>query len=324
MPTNVSTDAPQPILRRVDHFIIRVADPHYDRLYRRLSETFALPTPWPVTQQPGFKSGGIFTGNVDFEILRVGDRDSVGRDAPAMARLYGIVFESHSPFDDFDDDLEQLARRGIPYIPNPYVINEPGDGPQTLWKNIFIGKLLGSNLWMNLFFFYKRLISDERWMRMAATGSNNNPAAARFMFNQVYANGIVFTVKYAPDWRDTGAERVESSAALESRSGGPLGLLRVEAVEVGCRDLAASSARWGNLFQPLDPEGIQAWRLADDPAVRLVPSEADGLCAMIWQVRDLSAAETFLHEQGMLGRVTGEQVSIDPGAVFGLDIRLVE
>lgn len=33
----------QPILRRVDHFIIRIGDPDYNRLSRLFSETFALP-----------------------------------------------------------------------------------------------------------------------------------------------------------------------------------------------------------------------------------------------------------------------------------------
>ncbi len=324
MPAAMMSTTLQPILRRVDHFIIRIADPDYDRLYRLFSETFALPEPWPVTQQPGFKSGGIFAGNVDFEILQVGVRDTTGHADPPEARLYGIVFESYSSFDNFEVDLEQLAQRSIPYIPNPYVIDEGGDGPRTLWKNIFIGKLLDSNLWMNLFFFYKRLISDERWMRMASSGSNNNPTAAQFMFNQVYAGGIVFTVKYAPSWRDTEAERAESSAVLESRGGGPLGLLRVKAIEIGCRDLVASQARWGNLLRPLEPDENAVWRLEDSPAIRLVQAESDGLRAMIWQVRASSAAQAWLREQGMLGRVTEDQINIAPEAVFGLDIRLVE
>src|SRR5215217_6229838 len=67
------TPAITPIVRRIDHLIVRVNDRHYDEFYALLSDTMRLPTPWPPTEHPALRSGGIFAGNVDLEILYIPD-----------------------------------------------------------------------------------------------------------------------------------------------------------------------------------------------------------------------------------------------------------
>lgn len=42
--------------------------------------------------------------------------------------------------------------------------------------NEFLGRLLGSNPWMDLFFGYKRLVSDSLWLRLSPVGPSNNQA----------------------------------------------------------------------------------------------------------------------------------------------------
>lgn len=314
----------QPVVRRVDHVIIRVDDPYYDQLYALLSETFQLPTPWPINEQPGFKSGGIFAGNVDFEILRVAPNGADAQAASPEAEIYGVVFEAYSAFADYRDDLGELAERGVPYIPTPYVVDSDGGQTDTWWVNIFLGRLLGSNRWMDLFFLYKRLIPDSLWLRLASSGFGNNQAGARFLFDKVYANGIVFLVKYNPTWRDIDAERDDNARQLRSREGGPLGVTRVKSIEVGLRDFAALRTRWQALLAPHTAVDESTWQVGDGPAIRLVPDSRNKIRSMVWQVGSLERAEAFLRSQGMFGGANDGEIVVDPAALFGLDIRLVE
>lgn len=321
----MATTEQRPLVHRVDHVIIRVDNPGaYADLYGVLSETLQLPTPWPVNQQPGFKSGGIFAGNVDFEILQVGRTTDPTPPRAPDARLYGVVFENQGPFDAFHDDLKLLRQRGIPYLPSPYAVEGPDGEPETVWTNIFVANMLGSNLWMRLFFLYKRLITDRVWLRLAASGSANNEQAARFLFNQVYPNAIVFTVKYDPEWRDIEAERRESEAALAERDGGALGLRRVQTIVLGSDEPAVTRSQWNTLLRPWPATGGDTWRVGDGPAIQVVSDTRKRLKCLIWEVASLDRATEFLRDQDMLDGSADGAARIDPASLFGLDIRLVE
>jgi hypothetical protein len=73
---------------------------------------------------------------------------------------------------------------------------------------------------------------------------------------------------------------------------------------------------------PTPPESPGVWRLGDGPAVRLVPDTADRLKALVVRTASLRDAAGFLTAHGMLGADSGREVTIDPGAVGGLDLRL--
>ncbi len=303
--------AETPVVRRIDHIIIRVDDAPYDDLYSLFADTLHLPTPWPPTEHPTMRSGGIFAGNVDFEILFVPSMSFSDR-----AHLYGVVFEA------WGEDASALVHRRIDYLPAPYMNSEPGKPSKLLWMNYFLGPFLGPTPWLKPLLTLKKFIPDRLWMRRAASSGENRRAVA-FMFNEVYRHGTVFIVRYNKDWRDIDAERRISAAQLASRGGGVLGLRRVKEVVVGSTHLTTSSLRWRSLLRPAPEETALRWQIGDGPALRLIAADYDGLHHMVWEVVSLDQARQALEDLGMLGVVLDDEITIHPDTIFGLDIRLV-
>jgi hypothetical protein len=302
-----------PIVRRIDHLIIRVPDPAYDQLHTLLTGVFALPVPWPVTHHPAFKSGGVFAGNVDLELLRV-VTDPPGE----QARLYGLVFEAWS------EQTDELAARGIPYLRSPYISAEAGKAPTTLWTNVFFSGLLGSHARMKALFAARRLSPDWLWTRLAPKNSADNVNGVEFMFNRIYGNGVVFMVSYNPAWRNVDTERRAHIAELAQHAGGALGLVRVQEVGIGTTNLTASAIAWRSLLRPALEVDAMCWQPGDGPAVRVVASDQDAIRYLIWEVESLDRAQAVLEDSELLGAVFDDQITINPELIFGLDIRIVE
>lgn len=310
-----STGAPAetPLVRRIDHLIIRVDDSRYDELYSFFADTLRLPTPWPPTEHPTMRSGGIFAGNVDFEILYV-PADHI----TDQAELYGVVFEAWE-----EDPTRQLAERGFAYLPTAYTQKEAGKPRALLWMNYFLESFWQRNRWQKFLFGMKKLIPDSLWVQ-SSSGSSASAGSVQWIFNQVYRQGIVFLVKYNKNWRDIDAERRISKAQLAMREGGVLGLVRVKEVAVGTTQLTETSALWRKLLRPAIEETGLCWQVGDGPALRVITAERDGIHHMVWEVASLTAAQEALASLGLLGSVMTNEITLDPAKCFGLDIRLVE
>lgn len=306
-----------PVVRRIDHIIIRIDDSQYEEFYSFLADTLRLPTPWPPTEHPAMRSGGIFAGNVDFEILYVPSESAADPDEADRAKLYGIVWEA------WEESTAELMQRGLSYLPTPYFQHERGKPPKLLWMNYFFESFVGSNGWQKLIFGMKKLIPDKLWIQ-SATRSSGNAKAVQWMFNQVFKDGIVFMVKYNPAWRNIDAERRISLAQLEMRAGGVLGLIRVKEIAVGTTQLMQSSARWRKLLYPAIEETGLCWQAGDGPALRVITAENDGIHHMVWEVVSLAEARETLSKLDLLGLDTPDEITLDPAKCFGLDIRLVE
>jgi hypothetical protein len=304
--------ADTPVVRRIDHLILRVDDRCYDEFYSLFADSLRLPTPWPPTEHPTMRSGGIFAGNVDFEILYV-PSDHI----TDQAQLYGIVFEAWA------EDAAGLAERGFSYLPSHYMQHEAGKPPALLWTSYFLESFWQRNVWQKVIFGIKKLIPDSLWLQ-SSSRSSGSAKSVQWMFNQVYREGIVFLVKYNPAWRDIDAERRISKAQLEMRSGGVLGLVRVKEVAFGTTQLTESSARWRRLLRPAIEETGLCWQVGDGPALRVIAAERDGLHHMVWEVASLEKAQEALVSLNLLGVVMPDEITLDPAKCFGLDIRLVE
>jgi hypothetical protein len=301
-----------PVVRRIDHLIIRVDDSRYDELYSFFADILRLPTPWPPAEHPTMRSGGIFAGNVDFEILYV-PADHI----TDHAELYGLVFEAWA------ENAAGLAQRGFAYLPAEYTQKEAGKPPTLLWMNYFLESFWQHNFWQRFIFGLRKLIPDSLWLR-SARDSSGNAKSVQWIFNQVYRQGIVFLVQYNPAWRDIDAERRISKAQLEIRAGGLLGLIRVKEVAFGTTQLTESSARWRKLLRPAIEETGLCWQVGDGPALRVITAERDALHHMVWEVASLADAQAALASLGLLGAVMPDEITLDPSKCFGLDIRLIE
>ena len=301
-----------PVVRCVDHVIIRTDDAGFDEVYAFFADALRLPTPWPPTEYPALRSGGIFAGNVDFEILYV-PADHITEEA----ELYGVVFEAWAK------EPTLLTQRGFAYLPTMHIQPDTGMTAKVLSVTYFLESFWPRNGWQRLLFAYKRLIPDAVWQQRLS-GALGSVKWARWFYNHVYRQGMVSLVKYNPAWRDMDAERRISKAQLEMRAGGVLGLIRVKEIAVGTTQLTESSALWRKLLRPAIEETGLCWRVGDGPALRVITAARDGLHHMVWEVASLTDAWAALVELDLLGTVMPDQITLDPAKCFGLDIRLVE
>jgi hypothetical protein len=308
---SVSHDTP--IVRRVDHVVVRVAETAYRQLFSMFSGALQLPAHGRATQRSPYTGGSIYAGNVDFRLLPTpsGVFDTA-------SQFYGLVLETQS------QDLSRLSARGIPYIPAPYLLPQRGKDPMLLRVNVFLNGYLGATPSMRALFALNKLVPDSVWMRTLAREAPDRIQGAKFMVNHVYRDGMVFLVKYNPGWRAVDAERRRNIADFIARRGGSIGLVSVKEVVIGATNLTAAYARWHRLLYPAEETEQGYWRLGDGPAIRLVAADNDAILYLVWEVESLAESYQVLGDMGLLGRVLDEEVRIRRDMMGGLDIRLVE
>ena len=308
---SVSLDVP--IVKRIDHVVIRVAEPAYGRLLQLLTGALQLPAPRRLPANSSYQRSSIYAGNMDFEIL-CGPPQRTG---PA-ARFYGLVLETQA------QDLTRLAGRGISYIPAPCYLPRRDKAPMLLRLNFLLDGFLGATPSRRLLFALNHLLPERFWMRTLARNEHDEIRGANLLYDRVYRHGLVMLVKYNPGWRAADAERRRSIADFIARRGGALGLVSVKEVVVGAANLPLAGARWRNLLHPAVENGMASWQISEGAAIRLVAAEKDAIHHMVWEVESLQEAAPLLHDLGLLGSMRGNEIRLDRQALFGLDIRLVE
>ena len=310
----------KPLVKQVDHILIRVDDASSHQLFSLLSDTLQFPVVWPLTSFSSFKSGGIFAGNVDLEFLTVGSQLVGPSRPPSSAHLYGCAFDPYPLTESF----QELARRAIPHLPAiPYLQQNAAGQLVTVWTNVLLGNLLGSNAWMKAAFGLGKLLPAQLLTR-ASSNTAASTRSAPILFDHVYRDGMIFLCEFNTAFRDMEQARAAAHATLRSRQGGPLGFEAIQEIIVGVRDLAVVEPRWQKLLAPTAPSGEALWQLGKGPAIRLIQHERNGLQALVWKVTSLAQAKQVLSEKGLLGKVAEQQITLAPSKVQGLDIRLVE
>lgn len=86
------------MIKRVDHIIIRTPDPY--QTSKEIEKAFGLVAP-PVMDFGVFASAMLTFGNVNIEVLRLGDKTDF------EPYLYGVAFEAHKKSWALLDDLKQ-------------------------------------------------------------------------------------------------------------------------------------------------------------------------------------------------------------------------
>lgn len=119
---------------------------------------------------------------------------------------------------------------------------------------------------------------------------------------------------------DVAARRRPLRKELESRSGGPLGVLGVNSIVYGTRRKAELEERWRRLLAPEVPVTNGVWRIGEGPMLRLVAADGDAVSELVIGVRSLNAARRFLLEKGWLGAENPGAITL-AGPVFR-DMRL--
>ena len=291
------------IIRRVDHIMIKAVEAEYDQLFSLLTETLQLPVAWLVNADaPGFKTGGVFAGTINMEIFQSGTQQTLPSPLPSQAQLYGIAFEPY----DLAAAVQEVDRREIPHLPlMPVPEAFPLGTMGSMWTLLFFGELLDNDL--------------TRYGEVMKGSHDLVP-----FFNDLFRRGTIFLCEYNKKHYDTTQGRLRRQAELQMKQGGPLGLLGVQEIVVGVRDMEAARASWQRLFDPLAEMEPGVWAVGDGRAIRLVPHDQDGLVRLIWKVTSLERAAAFLIGHNLLGRSIAGQIMLDSAKIGGLDIHLVE
>lgn len=308
-------NAANPIVRRIDHIVFRTDAP--EGLFSLFADTFQLPVVWDVVTHDFFTSGGVFAGNVYFEMMRFGRARKSFPAEPTEAKIWGIAFEPYR----LRDSLDELRKRNIPHSPPFYSIGKRIDGKHgkaftnvTLGRllsdsrNFYLGKWLGGNSPVNL-----------------ALGEMTSKILTFGWAGRVVSRAIDDTMIYICEYtHDNDALRLSKFDELKSRQGGTLGIECVKEIVLGVKDLEQKRSRWQNFLNPVLPSAPAVWQLPEgSPAIRLVPSIRNIIQTLVLKVSSLENARNFLAEHELLDTNKKQQLCVEPSKVQGLDICLV-
>ena len=190
------------IVRRVDRVMVRAHDP--DNLFNILTQQLLLRSAWPLATNPFYTSGGVHLGNLNLEIIQVGQTH--------RAQLYGIAFELAS----FENSLPELERRGIPHTPPQPFLQVDDQGWQVITHtNVYLGGLLDRHPASRLFFNLSRVAPSRTWERATLPTTFNRRYSLPFLYDNVYRQGMVVGVQHNPAWYKFNIREEKEYAGLE-------------------------------------------------------------------------------------------------------------
>ncbi len=140
------------------------------------------------------------------------------------------------------------------------------------------------------------------------------------LFGQEY---IVYLVEYSPE----AALKLSKRIPAEPKPLGKIGLLSVKEIVVGATDINRTRSKWQRFLGVSNSANASAqdsWQIGEGPAIRLAHSERDRIESMVWRVESLDKAKAYLAETHMIGNSSQNGISINPAAIQGLNIRLIE
>lgn len=116
-----------------------------------------------------------------------------------------------------------------------------------------------------------------------------------------------------------------SQAVLIERGGGPLGILAARELVVESEDLSRSLEMWSRLIPGTRQGGQEIHvNLERGPRIRFQTGTSSRFARLVLSVRSLEKARAFLEARGLMGPRIGSALMIDPEALEGLQILLVE
>jgi hypothetical protein len=111
-------------------------------------------------------------------------------------------------------------------------------------------------------------------------------------------------------------------SSLQAAKGGALGVTSLEEVRIGFPE-PANLARWARFLSSAEHAG-DLWLLGNGPALRFVPGNDTQPESIVLRVESLEKAKTALSQRNVPGKVSPDQVELDPARASGLRIILRE
>jgi hypothetical protein len=151
-------------------------------------------------------------------------------------------------------------------------------------------------------------IASENWTELEVKGLLDAP-------------GIIFLAEYH---FDHDAWQVSHRDAFNDSGGGSLGLIGVQEIEIGARDVDEASPAWDRFLRDIPKVDNAAWRLAETLDLRLVPWGKDEIASLVLRVESVEGAMTFLKDAGIPAMESLDGVALDPAVTQGLHFQLVD
>ncbi len=107
------------------------------------------------------------------------------------------------------------------------------------------------------------------------------------------------------------------------RNKNALGIETIKEIWVGYSE-GTALIKWKQLIEPsvLSPEGM--WKINEDQSIRLVKSSINEVIGIVFRVRSLKKAKSWLIENDLIGDIRGDEIELDKLKTFGLKILLSE
>lgn len=130
-------------------------------------------------------------------------------------------------------------------------------------------------------------------------------------------NYTVYLCQYSPTY---------ASLLSSHKVSGPLGNIGVTSMRelvISAKDPQAVKKQWQAALAPAPMSSSGVMTIGTGPAIRFIKGSSDAIVSFVLTVKSLSKAKDYLQSKGLLGESSANELRLAPGAVQGLDIRIV-
>lgn len=270
-----------PFLKDIDYVGVHINQP--EPVLQFLHEALDLPLAFPLQEFPGYTSAAVSLGNMYLEITRFGEAK---QNDPAKLAILGFTHHGIS-FQDLPDELDDRRILHSPILPF-YDPQSSDEEPVTLWQNLYLGGILGTNLVTRYFFFTAARRKNSPSQQTSSSSRTLN------LLKRSFPNGMLVFTEYAniPGSMKKPLHRT----TLRRRHGGKLGLLGVQSVVVSAPYWSRARRAWERLLKPIKPDSKGGVNLGAGPQLRLAEGAKPAISTLILQVKSTSRAIRALKE----------------------------
>jgi len=128
--------------------------------------------------------------------------------------------------------------------------------------------------------------------------------------------------EYSPYYLNVAVRRMQFRNRLTLDGGGPLGIVSTHLIVLESVEAEKDEAEWIRLLGKKKPDGYLHAVLG--PAFQIVNGSGNRIDRIVLKVKSLDRAETFLKEKKLMGKKNEGEIYIDPAAIQGLKISVIE
>jgi hypothetical protein len=132
----------------------------------------------------------------------------------------------------------------------------------------------------------------------------------------------IFLYEYSPVFLRVEVRRKQLGNRLALNDGGPLGFQSIREIVISTTHMEEDKVVWGELLG--NQNSPDSWGAGSGPAIRLTPGSSDRVSEIIFKVKSLERAQSFLERKRLLGAVSSKGISLNASKIQGLKILVVE